>query len=59
MRYQPSEPSPKYRPDPTLTAMIVSTGLLIAWAYSASRSMPDVDLQSGIVPVIPALLDGD
>ncbi|MEK7949130.1 hypothetical protein [Luteolibacter soli] len=59
MRHQPTPPSPKDRPDHTLLAMIVSTGLLIAWAYSATRGKVDLDLQSGISPIIPALLGAD
>ncbi|MCW1924064.1 hypothetical protein OKA05_15965 [Luteolibacter arcticus] len=50
---------PTHRPDPTLVAMIVSTGILIAWAYAAARSTYHGDLQSGVVPMVPALLEGD
>ena len=59
MRHQPEQPSPKDRLDPTLLAMIVSTGLLIAWAYANARNTGQVDLGPGIFPAIPALLGGD
>ena len=59
MRHQSEPPSSKDRLDPALLAMIVSTGLLIAWAYSNARNSSDVDLRSGIVPLIPAFLDGE
>jgi hypothetical protein len=59
MRHQPEPPSSKDRLDPTLLAMIVTTGLLIAWAYTNARNSSDVDLRSGIVPVFPSLLDGE
>jgi hypothetical protein len=59
MRHQPEPPSSKDRLDRTLLAMIVSTGLLIAWVYSNARNSNDVDLRSGIVPLIPAFLDGE
>jgi hypothetical protein len=49
----------KFQPDPTLLAMIISTGLLIAWAYTNTRPAGDFDLRSGIAPVIPSLLDGE
>lgn len=59
MNRQPTSPSPKERPDHTLLAMIVSTGLLIAWVYSASRSTGDLEIQSSLFPAIPALLGED
>jgi len=57
MRHQPEPPSSKERPDPTLLAMILSTGLLIAWAYTNARNTGNVDLRSSITPVIPVLFD--
>jgi len=59
MRHQPEQPSPKDRLDPTLLAMILSTGLLIAWAYANARNSGEVDLRSGLSPVIPALFGGE
>jgi hypothetical protein len=59
MKYPPEQPSPKGHLDPTLLAMIISTGLLIAWAYTNTRAPGDLDLRAGIPPVIPALLDGE
>jgi hypothetical protein len=59
MRHQPTPPTPKERPDHTLLAMIVSTGILIAWGYTTSRSSGHLDLQSGFFPAISALLGVD
>jgi hypothetical protein len=39
--------------------MIVSTGILIAWGYTTSRSSGHLDLQSGFFPAISALLGVD
>ncbi|MCW1886377.1 hypothetical protein OKA04_16690 [Luteolibacter flavescens] len=59
MKRETENTSPKSRPDTTLLAMIVSTGILIAWAYSTSRNSPPVDFRSGAIPIVPILLGAE
>jgi len=41
----------------TLAAMILATGLLIAWTYAVSRDDGPVDLGAGLFPLPQQLLD--
>ncbi|WP_193212890.1 hypothetical protein [Luteolibacter marinus] len=59
MSQDPDREPPNNMFDSTLIAMIVSTGLLIAWAYSATRNPSLVTFRSGAVQVSPLLWNED
>jgi hypothetical protein len=52
MNPEPPSSERDLRPDPTLVAMIVSTGILIAWAYTTERRSIDADGRPGqVLPI--------